>query len=727
MRVPFADQFHHGLDLRFQFIFPIPPQTEAIQTPLFAFTLDVIDLIKALGAVLRLPAHPHEISAKRETVIAQRMSGATYFMLPIPLIALESLTLDFRSPLVCFVTSRVTHATISAYRKTLPHPTLQLSTEPSPGTVLLSKVRIGHLCKHVEAVRKFFSAAGDSETLSALNRVKLRQRTWRATPLLLTKFNHLSVLPNQLVLESFHFQFKGEGVFPPESNEPYIRAIAQSAQAMIDAREKVWRSGLPSPPATTLILTVPTFLKHLYGKIRVPKDDLHNTIKFFNALVRQREYRLTAYAQDIAALIKDPAARATIAACQQEIRAYSLCVAAKAANSFAPVLRLPPSLNQFHTLTARIAGSARGNSPHARFKQNKLLRELKSHLSANVPAQFLTQIDSGPHPIKLICDVPLEWLPIRGLPLMLRAEVSRIPTTPGNLLFEQCVSVGAIVLTPAFLQSILIIRSFASEDPVAPLLPLALQDAVIKNLHIQTADVTSPDDIVRELQQFQGGIVIFDCHGSPARPGRPGQLLIDGKGLDIWSLRGKFPLPPIVFLSSCDTHSIDGTSDSVANSFLLLGAKTVIASALPLAAKDASVLLARLLYRLSEYVPIVTSQLDRSVRWVSIMTGLQRMVYLTELLELLCEQKFVSMTPAERISLLTVANMPISAGKATWFEDAVALFSKAAACSPARLLTFVEQEFNAPESTKYIQLGNPEDILIASRGLASHLESSSQL
>jgi hypothetical protein len=59
--------------------------------------------------------------------------------------------------------------------------------------------------------------------------------------------------------------------------------------------------------------------------------------------------------------------------------------------------------------------------------------------------------------------------------------------------------------------------------------------------------------------------------------------------------------------------------------FLNAGATTVVASLLPLRADDAAMLVARLIWRLAEYLPAVTGAEGRAVLWSEVMSGMLRL------------------------------------------------------------------------------------------------------
>lgn len=64
-------------------------------------------------------------------------------------------------------------------------------------------------------------------------------------------------------------------------------------------------------------------------------------------------------------------------------------------------------------------------------------RQVQARLTEAVPKEFIEVIRKSKTGVRIIADAHLEWLDIDGLPLVIRKNCSRIPTTPGNLFIDQ--------------------------------------------------------------------------------------------------------------------------------------------------------------------------------------------------------------------------------------------------------------------------------------------------
>jgi hypothetical protein len=135
--------------------------------------------------------------------------------------------------------------------------------------------------------------------------------------------------------------------------------------------------------------------------------------------------------------------------------------------------------------------------------------------------------------------------------------------------------------------------------------------------------------------------MVFDGHGSH-RPEQPGMLWFGDDGVDVWDLRSEIARPPpIVILSACDTHAADRNHATVANGFLALGARSVLGSVFPLHASHAAMFAARLLYRVSDYIPAAVKGFGRSLTWLEVVSGMLRLQCVTDILRHMVGQRLI--------------------------------------------------------------------------------------
>lgn len=308
------------------------------------------------------------------------------------------------------------------------------------------------------------------------------------------------------------------------------------------------------------------------------------------------------------------------------------------------------------------ARSVRSAKYEARLKARRLFATIQTELRTAIGTERIAYIEEQGGPLKIISDAPIEWLPIGNLPLALRYDCSRISATPGNLLMTELLHRPTLVVPPRALQKILVISSFTPDDP----LRLAMKESLerIRERWEKKADiifksVATVDEFASALNAFDGMILIFDGHGADNSDEPVGKLVIGGSTIDVWELRNKVRVPPIVILSACDTHGIDASSHAtVGNGFLFLGARTVVATLLPVGGHASAALVARLVFRIADFLPAVLAGKQRVLCWTEVVSGMQRMLLASEVLDVLVGPPSGTTSPRGKLQL--AANMDIN-------------------------------------------------------------------
>mgnify|MGYP000146651438 CR=1 FL=1 len=189
-------------------------------------------------------------------------------------------------------------------------------------------------------------------------------------------------------------------------------------------------------------------------------------------------------------------------------------------------------------------------------------------------------------------------------------------------------------------------------------------------------------------------------------------IYLKNEAVSIYDLVKDAKIPPIVVLSSCDTSPIDRNHFSVANGFLSGGAKTVLASALPILSKEASTFIVRLMLRLKEFLPIVINKEKKSLRWSSFMSGMIRRTFYTELIDFLVEKGKVKSD--EKYNLISRCGIIVDPVRENFHSEIISLISNEINVSAEEVERIIDEELVLPECLKYLQLGNPERVVIRS-------------
>lgn len=740
------------IDSCFQYIIPLFNDKKEDASPLQGFTPGILDSPKFIYKILSLPSNIFEFTLDRDQCIALRTKGiGNYRIIPIGIDFLHALRINFGQPFICIFSDEKTIVTVNDFLKNINYPILHVSTINDSSSIYLGEIHKDHLRSYVEKVRDFLKPHLKPEVIQLINNCLSIESNWPTKHLDINRRNHNITIPNEIALSFFNFQFMNHEVLANNNNDPYIKAIIASAGPIIDARSRALPSAkdVPFPPPIDLVITAPSMFRHLYTrninwkKLEATSDDKKLANIVYKLHIHQVGYSFKTTGPELSSILQSKLGTFFIQMRQEELQAYTAAISVKTCSYFIPSLRLPPSVNMLHDDLIRLGNCSRGKHAHKKFGKmkhmNQLAKRIIDRLSNSIPLDFVPIIDRDYNQIKLITDSPLEWLPVRDLPLMLRYDTSRIPTTPGNLFFQQTIDTEKIVLPYSAFKEVLIIRSFDDADPCKKATEISLRtileppneesyEILIKdfdldhklghksfikshiNTKIKVVDVHTKQEFINALNSYKGAILIYDGHGAHGKETDIGTLKIGKEDLDIIELRRKVKIPPIVLLSACDTHPLDCSHASTANGFLIAGAKTVLATLLPLDARDAAMFLGRLILRISMFLQRGVENMP--IKWTWVISGLQRMTYITELRYSLSETCKLSLSKESYLRIGFLGNCFINAGDRYWYEKTLKVIAGETKLSIDNLKEFVKNYFQIPEVLKYIQLGNPELIFI---------------
>lgn len=412
----------------------------------------------------------------------------------------------------------------------------------------------------------------------------------------------------------------------------------------------------------------------------------------------------------------------------------------RAASYISVCINLSLSNSNFFSKLRDIGVVDRSNN---RRKINKLLLNLENEFGKTTDWCF-SQLDNiYSSNIKLISNLPVEWAKHDGLPLMVRHEVSRIPKSPGIISTKLILDSEQVIMNQDNFKNVKIISSFSYDDPIkndlkskvefilnneinptsnqisqllksntlTSDLNISPEDEKYLNISIDWVNVSNKQELIEALSDNETAITVFDLHGGHSDNG-PGVIKLKDEVITVYDLIGKVKISPIVILSSCDTSPIDKNHYTTSNALFLVGAKTVLASALPISSHEASIFIARLLLRIKYYLPKrLSGEKGVSIRWSSFVTGMIRKTYYSELLSLL--HKNHGLSKENKSQLNFYAGLILDPLHAEWHQIIMDEISKKTKFSREELNKIIENELMIPECLKYIQMGNPESIIIA--------------
>lgn len=194
-------------------------------------------------------------------------------------------------------------------------------------------------------------------------------------------------------------------------------------------------------------------------------------------------------------------------------------------------------------------------------------------------------IKNGKH-IKIVSDLPVEWVKIRNIPLCIEKSFSRVPITPGNSLVAHANQINQEYLLDIKNTKVLIINSLHPTDPLFRV-GKKLNKAVmvfwgIFSKRIDYFEANNKNEFFSVIERKKPTILIYYGHGIYDETENCGKLLIRDdyvSSLEIEKLQWK---PLIVILGACETQVLHGTHLNVANIFLGSGVISVLGTYFPI-------------------------------------------------------------------------------------------------------------------------------------------------
>jgi hypothetical protein len=146
--------------------------------------------------------------------------------------------------------------------------------------------------------------------------------------------------------------------------------------------------------------------------------------------------------------------------------------------------------------------------------------------------------------------------------------------------------------------------------------------------------------------------------------------------------------------------------------FLNAGAMTILGTVLPIAGVTAGAFIARLLYRIAQFLPQAALHCDRTLEWRGFLAGLLRMTHVTEVIQDAITRYKLPASTFHDVQM--VANTHINMRDPQWH---VAVVEQMRRSLPAAWHSAIQGRHplnQLTDSMKYVQLGHPELIQIVS-------------
>jgi hypothetical protein len=528
---------------------------------------------------------------------------------------------------------------------------------------------------------------------------------------------HGVVMPNQVLLESLGYIVKGKEGVILDDHKFAVDAIIRTADLLLDlifqTKDEPGEIIIYTPSAKAFFYD---FKSNLWNSLfREVKEKWKR--QFIEEIFRAKSFStLEIKVGDTRPTnpYKEPYLREILSTRQSETAATSMAVATLSNTQNVPSLRLPNSVNLHASKLRHIETLTKRSDRKAATLLQKAFREYVAEIKNNIGQDTAYLISQKTGACTVCSDIPLEWVYFDKLPLMISHEVSKIPMTPGNSILKFAGMGHPLTVEASALNKVLVVRSFRDGDPIKPMLEYALRNFPLsEKFDIKIVDVRNEADAINALNEFDGYITVFDCHGSHGGQESFGWLEFGDDKTNTWTLAHRARVTPITMLSACSTAPISGSHISVANGLLHSGALSVIGTFLPVNGAKSAVFIARILYRIDAFLPALKSIGFDIITWRTLISDFMQMSYTTDVLNYFVERSLIKGEDSYEINL--EVNELINTRVSEWYEILIKKVSLKSGVPEAELEKIIAEENPLMETMYYCQFGTPEDIRILLR------------
>lgn len=705
---------------RICYFIPHPDQNLEEASPFQGATEGMVTTARLLEDVMIHPADVRELSASWREIALFRTAGLiSHKVLPAEHSAFKQIvTWPHGLPFRCVISTDENAEFIDECLHSRKDEWLHVSTKPGDGRHELLKLTRRTFLDYVRRRLDQMEGEPNYDDMVPIIRSFLTSNLPGARRIALPGTRHNLTRPNEIALQAFGCRLP-EGPESPLTEKRAAQWIIRSVDFVLRRRRELLSEAQAALSVNALLLTLPATYRGHRGKVYI--NNIRRSIgtskapigRIMRIFINSPTYLVHAEEGELKEFFGNAMGQALMAIRRAEMQLYSAILTRISAESLLPTLRLIPYADRAWGPLKQLADCARIEGPHKQRKLRRMLLGSQVALEAGLDDQFsnrLQLLGNSVQGIKLATDLPLEWIRIQGVPMMLRHECSRIPLVPSSLGYAIATDQDPVLIPPSVLTDVLIIRSFAENDRIRSVLEQALQsspyDGATWQVNYRFVDVETPDEIIKALNGHAGAIVVFDCHGSFAADEYSSSLIVGGRQVRLWELRKCIKrMPPIVLLSACDTLPVDGSHASVASGMLQLGARTVLATLLPIDSHKAAIFLCRLFYRIGEFVPAAL-RIRRRVSWREVVSGMTKMSHMTECLWYLSKQGMLDRTSFETLHF--EANRDINDLNPNWFEHFVERLAKHLRCPVDKARKLLGEDVGLTDALVHVQLGNPE-------------------
>ncbi|WP_240477685.1 CHAT domain-containing protein [Dickeya fangzhongdai] len=527
-----------------------------------------------------------------------------------------------------------------------------------------------------------------------------------------------TTLPNELLIENLGFMLsRPKRIKDGSSKREFINVLIDS----VDAYNECLRE-LDKEPSSEVLMYAPGMFSFLYDK----KNEFYELIEEELSLDEKRflingvlknpgysgfriDFKSEGSKED--GFFKKPRFRYLISLRRSEMRLTTAAITLLSLNKKIPAIRMPNSINHYGNHLKDLEELARSLGIYSATFIKKA-RAFNTIIKRIMGSKLRSYISKNYNDISFVCDVPLDWVRFNDIPVMFSHEISRINSTPGNFLLQNASSFPRAVIKASELKKVLVIRSFEPDDHLKFILEKAI-DVFKKHmpeLDCEIIDVRTKTELIVALNQYQGYLLVMDCHGDHGGDKSNGWLVIGDEKVDTWGLRKIARVPPIVILSACLTSALSGSHASVANGFLISGALSVVGTLLPVNAIDSAVFVSRLIYRFYQFPSVIPNSFSH-VNVRLLLSIFLRMSYATDLIRGFEREGLIPIDSWQEDAIKI--NNYINMLNHDWYDYTLKTLANLTGLMYEEITDFINENLFITETMCYSQIGFPDSITIS--------------
>ena len=296
-----------------------------------------------------------------------------------------------------------------------------------------------------------------------------------------------------------------------------------------------------------------------------------------------------------------------------------------ASYKFSPYLRLPFQGVEINRELSFVAPSFSERLCKAKDKES--LEKIMKQVGAKIVEGSLSQdaqkmLKECTKQIVAITDLPIEWLPLDGIPLGFTHDICRIAEFPleGNLMHYVVNEVQKYRVPKDILKHTLVVYGARDE---AFVYYQNKCDNLAKSHGFVTKYCSNKQQFFDVVDEMKPQLLVIDTHGNYDNVLHQSYLLMGDDKIYPQDIIDHHVAVPIVFLSACNTAPTYNMSNTLANGFVQSGSLAVTSSYLPLDVSESSTVYLRLLKQLS-----VASQQCIHKNWLAFVSHILRTSYI---------------------------------------------------------------------------------------------------